>query len=239
LHQVSLFDKLSPTDEDLAKLDEVPNLKGLEISNTSNAEMGLLTEDGVLHFLQKHPFLTGVSLDTRHGGLELTDATLDAVCRCATLSELYIFSTPNRFTDAGTAHLKKLADHLVSLHLPGATDLTDSALAHVAVLHRLNYLNLAHSHVTDAGVCRLPQLLNLRVLSLWGTATGDRLLARLADSHQLHALTMAQTEITDAGLEHLVGIETLRELDLSFTAISDAGVRHLKRITRLKYLGLT
>ena len=233
LFSVCLFDELSPTDEDLMRLDELPNLKSLWIRNVSNGAAGLLTEEGILRFFREHPFLEHVSLYGGEG-LEPTDAILAALCRSMALSHLDI--RQSTITDASAGDLEKLADQLLALELIGAQNLTDVSLAHIAVLRRLTQLNLSGTRVTNAGVCRLPQLLNLRALNLWGTTTGDPLLAQLADSNSLRLLGMPYTKISDAGLEHLVGIETLESLYVSGTAISDAGVRHLKRMTALREL---
>ncbi|HEV7222885.1 MAG TPA: protein kinase, partial [Pirellulales bacterium] len=236
LYSVCLFDELSPTDEDLARLDEVPDLKSICIRNVSNGAAGLLTEEGILRFFREHPFLEQVALFGGEG-LEPTDAILATLCQSTTLT--YLDVRRSTITDADASDLEKLADQLLALNLVNAPNLTDVSLAHIAVLRGLTELNLSGTHVTEAGVCRLPQLLNLRLLNLWGTATGDQLLARLLDSNSLRQLGMAYTEISDAGLEHLVGIDSLRELNLLGTAISDAGVRHLKRITGLTSLDVT
>lgn len=237
LYGVSLFDDLSPTDEDLAQLDLVPNLKNIAIGSFSNGASGLLTETGILKLLRTHPFLEDIGLDTRHGGLDLTDATLEAACQCPNVTSLSLWIP--KLTDAGTAHLEKLADHLINLSLPGSENLTDASLPHISALRRLKTLNLNGRGFTDEGVAGLPQLLNLRTLWVWGTATGDPLAARLADSRQLYTLFLSYTDITDAGLKHIARITTLKILGIDGTAITDASVPHLKQLTGLKSLEVT
>ncbi|HEX7448953.1 MAG TPA: protein kinase [Pirellulales bacterium] len=237
LQNISLFDDLSPTDEDLARLDLVADLKGIAISSFSNGDSGLLTEEGIVKFLRAHPYLQDIYLDTRHGGLDLTDASLEAACQCPNLMSLFLWIP--KLTDAGMADLEKVANQLIHLHLPASGNLTDASLPHISALRNLATLNLSGRGFTDDGVAGLPQILKLPTLRIWGTATGDPLAARLADSRHLDTLDMCYTEITNAGLEHLARIKTLHGLGLEGTTITDASVRHLKRLTRLKNLGVT
>ena len=91
---------------------------------------------------------------------------------------------------------------------------SDELLEQVGQLHRLEYLNLAGSPVTDAGLAQLQGLTALRWLSL------------------------DDTRLTDAGLVHLNGLGQLQNLSLGLTRVSDAGLPHLKPLTGLKTLSL-
>ncbi|HVX09897.1 MAG TPA: protein kinase [Pirellulales bacterium] len=237
LFGVSLFDALSPTDEDLARLDELPTLKSIDIRNTSNATEGILTEEGILRFIQTHPFLTHIAVaDHKEESLLLTDALLEAACECPSLFSLTLRST--KLTDAGTVHLEKRANQLTQLFLTSSINLTNLSLSHIKTLRHLTHLSLNSPHLTESALLDLPQLPNLQAFVVWGANAGDQLASRLADNHSLRQLGMAYTKITDAGLEPISKMDTLLELDLTGAAISDAALPHLNRLKSLTFLHL-
>lgn len=91
---------------------------------------------------------------------------------------------------------------------------SDTDLAYIKHLHRLEHLRLSGSKVTDAGLSHLQGLQSLR----W--------------------LTLDDTKVSDAGLAHLGALTRLEGLSLAFTEVSDAGIPQLKRLTSLKMLSL-
>ena len=92
---------------------------------------------------------------------------------------------------------------------------SDELLEQIGQLHRLEFLRLAESPLTDTGVAHLQGLTALQWLSL------------------------ADTKISDAGLAHLKGLTQLQTLLLDLTGVSDAGLPHLKPLTGLKTLSLS
>jgi tetratricopeptide (TPR) repeat protein len=116
----------------------------------------------------------------------------------------------------------------------------DEALAHVGHLYDLEHLDLKgrgdgrHRPVTDAGLAHIKDLINLRRLTLRGTAITDAGLAHLTGLENLEELDLELTRVGDAGLVHLKGLKSLRTLRLSSTNISDAGLVHLEAIPNLE-----
>lgn len=118
---------------------------------------------------------------------------------------------------------------------------------------------LARSSADDLALLDVAQL-PLRIVDLFGTATGDRGVEALRDK-RLTELDLSGTQITDAGLRSLKsmslrrlalrdtrvtskGIEALvdlpiKHLDLSFTSIGDEVVGLLVRIRELESLDLS
>ena len=98
-------------------------------------------------------------------------------------------------------------------------DLTDEAalsdlLSEIGSLHRLDFLDLSGTRITDMGLVQLKGLTNLETLKL------------------------SRTEVTDGGLKHLKGLARLDWLDLSNSQVTDAGLEHLTAMTSLKLLEL-
>ena len=118
---------------------------------------------------------------------------------------------------------------------------------------------LARSSADDLALLDVAQL-PLRIVDLFGTATGDRGVEALRDK-RLTELDLSGTQITDAGLRSLKsmslrrlalrdtrvtskGVEALvdlpiKHLDLSFTSIGDEVVGLLVRIRELESLDLS
>jgi hypothetical protein len=82
------------------------------------------------------------------------------------------------------------------------------------VAHQVYALNLAESHVSDAGMA---------------------LLAALKNVSRLH---LEQSKVTDAGLAHLGSLDRLEYLNLYGTQITDAGLAHLSELKHLRHLYL-
>jgi len=85
------------------------------------------------------------------------------------------------------------------------TDVTDTDLASLEGLKRLQHVSLSSSRITDAGLVHLKGLASLRRLDL--------------DFNR----------ISDVGLVHLEGLTKLRRLDLRVTKVTTAGVERLQR----------
>jgi Leucine-rich repeat (LRR) protein len=92
---------------------------------------------------------------------------------------------------------------------------SDSELAHLKALTRLQSLNLVRTKITDAGPENLKGLAQLQSLSL-----------------------ELETNVTDAGMMNLEGLCELQRLDLVDTSVTDVGLRNLKGLAHLKTLVL-
>jgi hypothetical protein len=121
----------------------------------------------------------------------------------------------NKITGKGLAALRGLdylqeltLDRLVRYRHPDwllqQAPLTDSCLAHLQALPRLENLGLAGNRITDTGLPQIARMSNLRVLDL------------------------CATEVTDAGLIHLEGMKNLTEVNLGATRVTQGGLMRLQ-----------
>ncbi len=118
------------------------------------------------------------------------------------------------------------------------TSITDAGLDFVNECPELFGLSLRGAAVTDAGLKRLDRLNNLRILQLGGTNISDAGLKYLGRLPSLHELQISDTEVTDTGLKDLERLGLLTVLRLSRTKVSDAGVQYLEKIPNLQKIEL-
>ncbi len=79
---------------------------------------------------------------------------------------------------------------------------------------------------------------DLEYLVLAGTAVSDAGLKILEGMNKIDVLEIGNTRFTDGGLAHLKGLTRLRHLALDNTAVSDVGLLRLAGLTRLQSLNL-
>jgi hypothetical protein len=135
-------------------------------------------------------------------------------------------SCPKSTTDSGLAHIREL-DRLQLLYLSG-TQITDAGLIHMRELKHLQQLSLSNTKITDAGLIHIRQLKNLQELYLPGTQITDAGLVHLRELKNLHQLWLSGTQITDAGLVHLTEFKQLQWLYLTDTRVTPDGVAKLQ-----------
>jgi Leucine-rich repeat (LRR) protein len=121
------------------------------------------------------------------------------------------------------------------ISVPSATNTT---LAHVGRLTRLQELSVESPSVTDAGLEHMKALTELSNLRLRCTHVTDAGLERLKGLTKLSVLDLSDAQVTDAGLVHLKGLTNLSQLYLFGTRVSDAGLTQLKGLTKLQWLNL-
>ena|SRR5579871_2361528 len=80
---------------------------------------------------------------------------------------------------------------------------SDEDLPMVARLTTLEYLDLTHSAITDAGLIHLKRLLDLQKLDISYTAVTDAGLAQLAEFKKLNVLDVRGTRVTRAAVAKL------------------------------------
>lgn len=207
--------------EPLQHLEKLPHLRELCIEGTGQIGQsgshdgkpviyagggGLFSADAGLDHLGKVPQLETLTIRN----MFVTDAKLANLAGMTRLKTLSLgFNTgriicyPIRVTDAGLAHLKKLAG-IETLELEQIT-ITGEGLEHLQGLVHLRRLSLSKSRLTDAGLAHV------------------KAFARLKD------LDLSYTKITDAGLAHLKGLAGLKALDLRKTGVSEQGVKRLQQ----------
>jgi hypothetical protein len=141
-------------------------------------------------------------------------------------------------------------------------ELSDEALAHVARLSRLEWLEIGGGAVTAAGVSNLKHcvalkrlyihgvklngdelawlasLKNLEALSLQGTGVDGRVVNNLKTLDALKVLNLSDNSINDADMERIAGLRKLEVLSLANTKITGAGIAHLNGMTSLNELNI-
>lgn len=115
------------------------------------------------------------------------------------------------------------------LSLGDAWEVTDSGMAHLAGLVRLEELDLTQTTITDKGLAYLDGLANVRKLSLWGTQVGDAGLLHVLHMRGLEILNLRYTKVSDEGVGDLVRLRNLKRLDLTGTNIT---VRRIEQVRR-------
>ncbi len=246
------------TDEFLAKLAALPNLRELHIEVTKS-----LTAQGLAQ-LAKTARLKKLSLySVNSEGLALGDDAIRNVAGLTSLRELSISECGT--TDAGAKLLERMPQ-LTSLSLRQEGRLTDAALASIGKLTRLQSLSLntyvgtkrfGWMRFSAAGVRRLSGLKELRALHLVGQAVPadalnfpkltslslghadvvDAAAARIGELRALTSLELVYCSIGDSGLKAIAALPELRRLNISSQTISDAGVERLRN-SRLEHLTL-
>ena len=111
-------------------------------------------------------------------------------------------------SDVGDADIRTLATAVSrlwkcpKLSLSG-TAVSDSGLASIASIQKLEFLDLSASRVTDHGISRLAQHPRLRELNLSYTGVSDAALNYLCSIPSLDHLDLTGTEVTDGGCDQL------------------------------------
>jgi internalin A len=128
---------------------------------------------------------------------------------------------------------------IIKIDLHG-TQVTDADLIFLNdarnYLRDLRYLDLRLTHIGDAGVLSLRNLISLQTLNLFRTNLGDKGLSYIRKLTQLQTLLIGGTKVTDAGLIHLKRFSELKKLSLFQTQVTDAGIPHLKALPHLEQL---
>ncbi len=199
------------TDDGLALLKTLTNLKTLILAGTG------VTDSGLVH-LRSLEMLAGLDLDFCE---EVTDAGLVHLRALTNLQWLSLKGTrfaPRPITDSGLKHLRELTK-LELLDLSG-TRITDVGLAQLNGMTRLKVLNMGLTGLTDVGLAQLKGLHDLERLDLTSTEG------------------LGGPKVSDAGVHHLTALSNLRHLSLIGADVSDASLGQLVKLTRLRSLNL-
>jgi hypothetical protein len=117
---------------------------------------------------------------------------------------------------------------------------TDSDLARLIGLERLERVSVGSRHVTDAGLEHLLQIPQLRSLTLHGTQATDAGIARFADRSKLEVFNLAGCErILGTCLKPLAALPRLDTLNLQGTQVGDEGLKAIGQMRQLGYLSLS
>ncbi len=131
-------------------------------------------------------------------GANITDDVVKEVGTLKKLHALKFFTTS--ITNGGQKHLAGL-DELELLGLGDNTRLT--SMKELPELPQLRYLSLSFTAVDDECLKDLKRLKNLRGLDLYGTKVSDDGLKTLAELTELKSLDLRSTHVTDAAIKQL------------------------------------
>lgn len=139
-------------------------------------------------------------------------------------------SDENRHQDSGDEGPKLVRElgRVVKVSF-ARTSVTDAGLAPLAGMTTIEYLDLSETKVQGPG------LANLRGMPLWtlllqSTQIDDAAFAQLPNLPNLRDLSLAKTRVSSGFVEHLRSFPRLRTLDLSYVPVTDDIVRQLSEL---------
>jgi len=226
------------TDQGLAHLAELPNLKHLWAGGSSNSP---ITDEGLVSLARVRSLE-----ELMIGGTGITDEGLSHIAKLTRLKHLSLLYAP-LMTDQGVVHLTDLKS-LTLLELP-RSEITISGLASLNALPELRML-MARSVRQDGTGLDLSGLTKLEKLTLCpkvtrqgGSLVRDSLhdedLAGLANLTCLEWLQGILGDISDAGMAHLAGLKNMERLNINSPGITNKGLSYLTQMGRLNHLTLT
>jgi hypothetical protein len=115
---------------------------------------------------------------------------------------------------------------------------TDEVVAKLALLTRLQTLEIPCSKITDAAMEPISRFPKLTVLDISHTPVTNHGV-RLLESLPLEKLNLCSTKIDDAAVESLVRMKDLLELDVSGTKLTDQAIPAFEKMTQLESLDIT
>jgi internalin A len=150
--------------------------------------------------------VTFVHVQDRDGAVKADDGLMAQIGRLDRLEKILVFQTRS-VSDTGLAHLKGLT--------------------------RLQTIHFGQTGITGRGMVNLKGLNRLEVLSLDGNDIADDGLTPIADMTWLKHLNLRSPGITDAGLVHLERLVNLEAIQLRSPFITDASLARLAKLRRL------
>ena len=212
------------TDDELARLVDVPNLEELVVRERQITDASLVP-------ISK---LTGLK-SLRLERTSITDAGLAQLVGLTNLESLWV-SSPH-VTDAGLEHISKLKK-LKSLMID-ETDITPDGIKHLAQLKRLNGLRLDGQAITDDHLVNVATIESLTDLLLFHTAVTNQGLSHLTPLYGLRRINLSGT--ADANREGAIPWEKSEKragepmvLELIFNGHFTVDCSHAQTIKRLQ-----
>jgi len=183
--------------------------------------------------IEQLPALPFVITAVNLGKTSVKDDDLKRLAELKSLKTLVLVET--LVSDTGLLYLKDISLNSISLV---STQITDKGLGYLSNMPSLTILYVSETAISNAGVERLKDMIQLDILFLANTQIDDIGLGHLAGLTNLRQLYMNNTRITDSGLKHLKGMKQLQTLGLGATSITNAGLKELtgfKNIERLDF----
>jgi serine/threonine protein kinase/Leucine-rich repeat (LRR) protein len=201
------------SDEQLAFLAKLPNLRQLELTNVPIDDAGLAG-------LASHEQLESIDLS----GTRVTGRCLAYLAKSTHLKQLLLANA--RLEPAQLAALAEFKE-LETLDLSASREVGDANLGFLDMLTQLRVLGLRSTAITNASAERIAGLSRLEQLDLEATAIDDGGLAQLAPLQKLKRLVLTKTAITDGALGTLAQFKQLKSLGLSRTKVTAEAARQL------------
>jgi len=248
------------TDDDLAKIAKLEQVRKLTFSYTKITDLGLehlrplrhvtylncyyceYITDGGIAFLKRWEDLEYLNVR----GSEVTSRVFEHLARMKKLKMLDVgFSRVNDDGFDALASLEKLEE----LHI-GGDKMTGLALPLLRLLPSLKRLDVNGSQRTDSGrwglvltdvnVESLSALAQLEVLNMGGALVTDVGMKALEPLLNLQILDLSRMDLTPKGLEPLTKLPKLRRLNLwHSTRIDDGAAQYLLQMKTLETLDLS
>jgi hypothetical protein len=222
------------TDDDLAKLATLPELRKIVLSHARISDLGLgqlrslkkvthlecyycdYITDGGIAYLKNWTNLEYLNVH----GTEVTSRVFEHLSGMKKLKNLHVgFS---RVNDDGFDALSSL-ESIEELHI-GGNKMSGLALPLLRLLPNLKHLNVNGSQRTDSG--------------RWGLMLTDVNIESIAALTQLEVLNMGGAIVSDVGMKALESLVNLNTLDLSRMELSDKGLEPLAKLPKLRRLDL-
>jgi len=131
----------------------------------------------------------------------------------------------------GLTTLKRLDLHTASVNI-------EDAVADLATLTGLEYLDLSGTGARDPALVGVRNLKHLKTLLINAGQITDAGLVNVRGLKSLESISLGFQGISDASMEHLAGLTNLQSLVLNQTLVTDAGLAKIAEFKKLRKLEL-
>ena len=222
------------TDDDLAKLGGLPELRKIDLSDTKIGDLGIAQlrplkhvthfncnycsylTDGAVAYIKNWTNLEYLNVR----GSEVTSRVFEHLAAMKHLKALDV--SFSRVNDDGFDALATL-EELQELHI-GGDKMSGLALPLLRLLPALKHLDVNGSQRTDSG--------------RWGLMLTDVNVESIAALTQLETLEMGGANVSDVGMKALASLANLHSLDLSRMEITAQGLEPITKMAKLRRLNL-
>ena len=128
--------------------------------------------------------------------------------------------------------------NVTGVHLRGSW-VSDTELADLALMPKLEFVDLSHTRITDDGLLHLKSLRTIKNLNLYyAEQITDQGMTAIRDWNNLKRLNVRGTRISDGTLAIVSGLTQLEWLDIAYAPFTDNGLDALVTLTQLKELSI-
>jgi hypothetical protein len=211
------------TDESLAKLEGMTELKNLSIANTNVKGPGLKYLAGLIHL--------------ENLNLTLCPTTDEYLKPLANLSEMKRFGLASAKCDGtGFKYLGKMTKlENLNFHY---TPVNDDGLREICRMTSLERLEIVHCHWTDSGAANLANLKNMQRLQLGSRQASGASVAFLKGLPKLKELDLHDLNDPAAALRNASELQTLTVLRVYLGGLKDDDFKNIAKLGNLEELVL-